>query len=154
MSVNCIILHLRKPLINCRVITVTSASPIAVTKTVSIITGCPSTTAIPSATVTYTPSACPQFTPPAVGTAAGTFFLGVIFGIVFGAVLVKQASKPKRGSVAAILEKDKYKSQRNETIPENRRNGESVAGRGNIVQQLSGNRVENGTLESRGSIVV
>jgi|SRR5271163_1458457 len=138
----------------CRVITVTSASPIAVTKTVTKTTGCPSTTPIPSSTVTYSTSACPEFTPPAVGTAAGTFFLGVIFGIVFGAVLVKQTSKPRRESAAALSEKDKYKSQQNESIRENGQIAENVTGRGDAPQQIPGTRVENGGLERRGSLVL
>jgi hypothetical protein len=140
---------------HCRVITVTSAAPIAVTKTVTKTTGCPSTTTIPSAaTATYTPSACPEFTPPAVGTAAGTFFLGLIFGIVFGAVLVKQTSKPKRESAASLAEKDKDISQQNGAIRENARIGENVAGRRDVTQPVSATRLENRVLERKGSLVL
>lgn len=71
-----------------RFVTVTTTFAITVT------TGCP-TSAAPGATSSTTSTgACPEFTTPAVGTIAGMFFVGVIFGIAFGAVLVK--SKKER----------------------------------------------------------
>ena len=93
------------------------------TKTVTITTACVTTTIAYPSTGVSVPTSCQEFSAPAVGTIAGMFFVGMIFGIVFGAVIVKQSGKRKRENAGPSLEKEKDKGPENGRIKENGGNG-------------------------------